>query len=111
MGLTTVNELFRSIFFILDIFFLVPIFLQYNVCKFELPFPGLYPYPAIVQEFIHNLILVLNFPGLFIFPVMFPYPVKYLMGRSEYFFERNNNYKQNLSGLNDYFYVLTYFMI
>ena len=79
--------------------------LQYTVCDFELPNPENFPYPSFLQEFIHNLIPGLPYPG------KFPYHVKISICKSVYLLERNNNQKQKLSGLNDSWYVPPHFMM
>ena len=40
----------------------------------------------------------------------FPYPVKASKCKYAYLFKINNNYKQKLSGLNDYLSVISYFL-
>ena len=65
--------------------------IQYTLGHVELPYPVKFihsiqfPYPINIQEFLHNLILGLPFT------VKFPYPVKYSMRNSAYFFKRKNN--------------------
>ena len=59
--------------------------LQYTVCGDELPYPVKFPYPGYLQVFMHNLILGIQYPG------KFSYPVKVSKHKSAYFFERNKN--------------------
>ena len=71
---------------------------KYNIFDVEItylvifPFPYLFTYTINVQEYLRNLI-----PGL-IYPGLLNYTVKDSMQKSVYFFERNYNPKQKLSG-------------
>ena len=65
---------------------------------FLLTNPRNFPYSVFLQVFLHNLIPGLPYPGHFLFPGKFPYPVKASIRKSEYFLEINNNNKQKLSG-------------
>ena len=102
-GLTAVNEVRRHIVFN------IPMIVRYTTYDIELPYPGLYPFPIFLQEFLQDLIIGFTYLGSFYFPVIFLYPVKSLIQKSAYLFERNNIYKNKLSALNDSYYILTVF--
>ena len=70
--------------------------LRYTVCDVELPYPGKFPCPGLLQGFLHDLILGHTNPRNFSYPRIvhilqnFPFPVKASMHKSVYLFESNN---------------------
>ena len=74
--------------------------IQYNCCDVHLlhpvkcPFPLIFPYPVSAYELLCDLILVL------LYPVVFLYPVKSSMNKSAYSIKINNNKLKKSPGLN-----------
>ena len=64
--------------------------IQYAVCDVDPPYHITFPHTLIIYN-----------PGLFTFSI------KALIHKSEYLLQRNNNYKEEITGVNEYYYVIT----
>ena len=73
------------------IHFFLSIFLQYNACYVELPYPDLFFYLGFLKGSLQVLMLLLPYLYLFHFLIISPYNVKNSKCKSEYLSETNKN--------------------
>ena len=100
----------------------------------KFPYPEKFPHPGFIHELPHilrpdlpypvkfaytrNLLYPVKFPGYgkfsypgkYPYPIIFPYPVKASILKSEYLFESNDSQLQKSSDPNYYYDIITPFM-